>query len=337
MPRWISLALVLLVAGCLDDPDVVILSGETMGTTYNITAIGDDLDEAALSAAVEDTLTAVNASMSNWDPKSEVSLFSASGDTAPVEISPEFAEVMAAADAVHAQSGGRFDVTLGPLIDLWGFGPRKPEDPVPADADIAAALQAVGQARLLTLEGTSLAKAAPGVGINLGAIAKGHGVDRVAAALRGFGIGNYMVEIGGDLVTAGRNPDEEPWRIGIERPETGAQAVQLVVPVSDRGLATSGDYRNFFEQDGVRYSHILDPVTGRPITHRTTSVTVVAETAMLADAWATAMLVLGREEGMQVAAANGLAVFFIERDAAGGEGAYITVQSPEFAALMNGE
>ena len=334
MRPLIALASLLFVSACLFDkePDVVRLSGETMGTTFNITAIGDDLDEAALGQAVQETLAQVNAKMSNWDPNSEVSTFSSSDSTEPMPVSDEFAFVIEAANEVHEKSGGTFDVTLGPLIELWGFGPRKPEDPVPADAEIATALAQVGQARLLTLDSAArtLAKSDAGVGINLSAIAKGYGIDAVAAQLRDAGIENYMVEIGGDLVAMGENDKGESWRIGIEKPEAGTQAIQLIVPLDNLGMATSGDYKNFFEQDGVRYSHIIDPVTGRPITHRTTSVTVLADDAMMADAWATAMLALGQEKGMEIAEKNKLAVFFISRDVTSGEEAYITVQSSAF-------
>lgn len=337
MPKWFLLALTLAVPGCWfsSDPEELRLSGETMGTTYNVTAIGTDLDAEAMGAAVEAALKAVNSKMSNWDPSSEVSTFSASDSTAPVQVSAEFAHVVGAANDVHVQSGGKFDVTLGPLIELWGFGPRKPEDPLPADAAIEAALAGVGQARLLELDvdAGTLAKSAPEVGINLSAIAKGYGVDAVAQTLQGFGVENYMVEIGGDLVTMGQNIQGEPWRIGIEKPDAAAQTVQLVVPVSDLGLATSGDYRNYFEHEGQRYSHILDPVTGRPVTHATTSVTVIADSAMMADAWATAMLVLGSEAGLKVAESQKLAVFFIDRDVQAGEDAYITATSSAFEAL----
>ncbi|WP_291738141.1 FAD:protein FMN transferase, partial [Leisingera sp. F5] len=165
------------------------------------------------------------------------------------------------------------------------------------------------------------------------ASARGYGVDAVAAALQGFGVENYMVEIGGDLVTKGENAKGEAWRIGIEKPDAAAQTVQLIVPVSNLGLATSGDYRNYFEHEGMRYSHILDPVAGRPVTHATTSVTVIAENAMLADAWATAMLVLGRENGLKLAQEHKLAVFFIDRDVQAGADAYMTSASSAFEAL----
>jgi thiamine biosynthesis lipoprotein len=328
------LAVAALLSGCLFDkePEVVRLSGETMGTTFNITAIGVDVDEEALADAVDQTLATVNAKMSNWDPNSEVSTFSASDSTDPVAVSDEFALVIDAANDVHDKSGGTFDVTLGPLIELWGFGPRKPEDPVPSDADIQTALGSVGQSRLLKLDrdAGTLSKSDAGVGINLSAIAKGYGIDAVAETLRDAGIENYMVEIGGDLVTMGQNDKGEAWRIGIEKPETGAQAIQLIVQLDDLGMATSGDYKNFFEQDGVRYSHIIDPTTGRPITHRTTSVTVLAENAMMADAWATAMLALGQEKGLKLAEEHKLAVYFISRDVTGGDDAYITVHSSAF-------
>ncbi|UWQ65048.1 FAD:protein FMN transferase (plasmid) [Leisingera caerulea] len=341
MPRRFLLALilpaVLLVSGCWfgSGPEEVRLSGQTMGTTYSVIAIGVELDQEALAAEVDATLAAVNAKMSNWDPASEVSTFSAARSTAPVRVSPEFAHVLAAANDVHEKTGGKFDVTLGPLIELWGFGPRKPEDPVPADAAITEALEGVGQARLLTLdqEAGTLKKSAPETGINLSAIAKGYGVDAVAETLQGFGVENYMVEIGGDLVTKGQNAKGEAWRIGIEKPDAAAQTVQLIVPVSDLGLATSGDYRNYFEHEGQRYSHILDPVAGRPVTHRTASVTVIAENAMLADAWATAMLVLGSAEGLKLAEQHKLAVFFIDRDVQAGEDAYMTSASSAFEAL----
>ncbi len=329
-----ALALAILLTGCLfeKEPDVVRLSGDTMGTTFNITAIGEDLDETALAVSVEATLTEVNAKMSNWDPNSEVSVFSATQGTDPMPVSEEFALIMSAANDVHSKSGGTFDVTLGPLIELWGFGPRKPEDPVPTDAEIEAALGGVGQARLLKLDRSAgtLAKSAPGVGINLSAIAKGYGIDALAEALQEAGIENYLVEIGGDLVAKGQNDQGEPWRIGIEKPEPGSQTIQLIVPLEDRGMASSGDYKNFFEQDGVRYSHILDPTTGRPITHRTTSVTVLAENAMMADAWATAMLALGQEKGLELAEQHKLAVYFISRDVTGDDDAYITVHSSAF-------
>ncbi|WP_254054655.1 FAD:protein FMN transferase [Roseovarius sp. EL26] len=341
MLRRASMMALLFLTACWgeDEPEVLRLTGETMGTTYNITAIGDGLDEDRIAGAVVGMLSQVNATMSNWDPTSEVSRFSASRSTAPIELSAELASLMEVANTVHEQSTGRFDVTLDPLISLWGFGPRKPTDPVPSEEEITQAWLRVGQEHLLVSDSESqtLTKLDPNVSLNLGAIAKGYGIDAVAGALRDHEIENYMVEIGGDLVTAGLNPNGAPWRIGVEKPQLGAQSVQVVVPLSGQALATSGDYRNFFEHDGQRYSHIIDPTTGRPITHVTTSVTVIADNAMLADAWATAMLVLGAEAGLKLAETHKLAVFFISRDVSLDEDAYITAQSGAFDALLQAQ
>jgi FAD:protein FMN transferase len=335
MKKVVALLVTLVLSACMAEeaPKVLTLSGKTMGTTYNITAVGvpDDVSEAALSTEVETVLADVNSKMSNWDKKSEVTLFNVSSETAPVKASQDFVTVMAAANDVHRLSDGKFDVTLGPLIELWGFGPRKPEDPVPSDDDISSALNFVGQTEVLKLdpEASTISKSAAEVGINLSAIAKGFGIDAVAAKLKALGIENYMVEIGGDLVAAGDNQNGEDWKIGIEKPEPSEKTVELVVAIEDRGLATSGDYRNFIEHDGVRYSHIIDPTTGRPITHMSTSV------AMMADAWATAMLVLGNKRGLEVAEANNIAVYFISHGGKDAAAPYVTETSSAFQALMN--
>jgi thiamine biosynthesis lipoprotein len=341
MRAFTLLPAVLMLAACWGEEttETFKLSGETMGTTYHVTAVEvpAEVSEEDLSAAVDAALAAVNASMSNWDPQSEISRFNEARSTDPVAISPELAHVMAAANEVHALSGGKFDVTLYPLIDLWGFGPNKPGEPIPSDEDIAAALEHVGQADTLRLDGETLTKVDPEVSVNLSAIAKGYGNDAVAEALRGFGIENYLVEIGGDLVSAGLNEEGAPWQIGIEAPDPASRSVEMILPVSDRGMATSGDYRNFTEQDGVRYSHIIDPTTGRPITHRATSVTVLADNGMMADAIATAMMVLGEDEGLRVAEKNDLAVFFISRAEQGADQDYVTHASPAFEKLRNGD
>lgn len=336
----LPLAALPLLASCFlfdTAPEIIQLGGETMGTTYNITIVDapEDVTRDALSAAVEAVLADVNGKMSNWDKTSEVSRFNASASTAPIEISADLARVMAAANAVHLLSLGQFDVTLAPLIDLWGFGAKQPGDPIPSDSDIATALEEVGQARLLTLADSpaSLQKSRPGVSINLSAIAKGFGVDQVAGVLRDHGIERYLVEIGGDLITAGLNGKGDPWTIGIEQPHVASQTIELIIPVADLGMATSGDYRNFFEQDGIRYSHLIDPVTGRPITHRTTSVTVLAETSMMADALATALLLVGEEKGLEIAEANDIAAFFIWR----GETGFETATTGAFATLTKAD
>ena len=338
MARLLIVALALFTAACKPDPVTLTFSGKTMGTTYNITALdkSGEVDATALEQGIEAALAEVNAKMSNWDPNSEVSRFNAAETTEPVEVSAEFAAVMAAANEIHDKSGGLFDVTLGPLIEIWGFGARNSESPVPSDEAILAALEVVGQNKVLTLTSApdTLQKSLPGTSIYLAAIAKGYGVDQVAAVLREAGLNDYMVEIGGDLVTSGVNPDGKKWRIGIERPDAASKTVEEVVALSGLGMATSGDYRNYFEENGVRYSHIIDAGTGRPITHGTASVTVLAKDAMMADGWATALLVLGQERGMKVAEAEGLAVLFITRAPEASELTFETTASPAFEKLQ---
>ncbi|MEM1361973.1 MAG: FAD:protein FMN transferase [Pseudomonadota bacterium] len=313
-------------------PEVLRLSGETMGTTYNVTVVGgpDTLDQSAVQSAIDTGLGRVNGSMNNWNPSSEVSRFNANETTEPVEISSDFSTVMAAANQINALSDGAFDVTLAPVIELWGFGPRRPESPVPTEEEIAAALETVGQSEKLSLDQNALSKSDPRVSINLAAIAKGYGVDAVAQEIAALGAENYLVEIGGDLVARGENAEGARWQIGIEQPDLGGAVVQQIVGVPDLGLATSGDYRNYFEQDGIRYSHIIDATTGAPVIHNTASVTVLAENAMLADGWATAFLALGSEDAMRIAQEQGLAIFAIDRS----EGGFVTVASPAFEALL---
>ncbi|MEV8466339.1 FAD:protein FMN transferase [Fluviibacterium sp. DFM31] len=322
------------LAGCLfdDTPETLKISGKTMGTTYNITVVDapDGTTTDDLVDRIETVLADVNGKMSNWDPNSEVSLFNAALSTEAVTVSAPFAQVLSAANDIHQLSGGKFDVTLAPLIDLWGFGAKKPGDPIPSDADIAQALKSVGQSALLELDGTTLRKVQPEVSVNLSAIAKGYGVDQIAAALRADGIDRYLVEIGGDLAAGGLNAEDAPWSIGIERPDAASRTVEEIVQISDKGLATSGDYRNYFEQDGVRYSHIIDPTTGKPVTHQTASITVIAQTAMLADAWATALLVVGSETAFDIAAQAGVAVLAIDRN----NDQFVSRTSPAFDALV---
>ncbi|MEM7749149.1 MAG: FAD:protein FMN transferase [Pseudomonadota bacterium] len=309
-----------------------------MGTTYNVIAIAPAATSSDdLGKAIEASLTRVNKHLSNWDPTSEISRFNATRKTTPVAISEMMAQVMATANDVHRDSGGLFDVTLAPLIELWGFGTRKAETPLPAPEKIAAAQAKVGQLKLLKLDrgASTMVKRDVQVTINLSAIAKGFGVDEVAAVLNRFNVENYMVEIGGDLVTSGVNERGQKWRIGVEKPVASSRRVQLTVDISNLGMATSGDYRNYKEQAGVRYSHVLNPRTGQPIKHRTASVTVLAKNAMLADAWATALLVAGQDRGMEIAKTYNLAALFISKgngkagDQAAADG-FVVLMSPKF-------
>lgn len=324
----------LALAACGGGSHVIRVSGSTMGTHYTVVSLDSTrrLDEVEVKAAIEGALADVNRQMSNWDPSSEISQFNAQTDTAPVTISPALAEVMQAAESVHIASDGRFDTTMGPLIELWGFGATG-SSTLPSDAAIANAQKRSGHANTVRVGSGSLQKVQPDAQVYLAAIGKGYGADQVGRALEALGIADYMVEIGGDLYASGRNPDGLPWQIGIETPTVNARDVLQVVGVSNLGLASSGDYRNYFEQDGQRFSHLIDPRTGRPVTHNTAAATVLAENAMLADAWATAMHILGRDEGLALAEDLGLAVLFTERDTGAAAPGFTSTASSAFQAL----
>jgi thiamine biosynthesis lipoprotein len=209
-------------------------------------------------------------------------------------------------------------VTVGPLVNLWGFGPGRGEDRVPSATEVEEARARVGYARLEVRDPPpAVRKAIPDLYVDLSAIAKGYGVDRVSEYLESQGVGRYLVEVGGEVRGRGRNARGTPWKVAVERPAEGERAAYAVVEVDGVGVATSGDYRNFFEKDGRRYSHTIDPATGRPVTHALASVTVVSDTCMTADALATGLNVLGPEAGYALAEREGIAALFIVREGQG--------------------
>jgi len=245
-------------------------------------------------------------------------------------VSPRFAEVLEAALAIGAASGGAYDVTVAPLVDLWGFGAEGPRDGIPDPAALAATRARVGQEKLDWDPGSRWLDKRAAIALNFSSIAKGYAVDRVAAILEAAGFADYLVEIGGEMRVAGLSPRGDAWRVAVERPEAGTRAVARGIELSDRAIATSGDYRNFFTVDGERYSHLIDPRSGAPVTHDVVSVTVVDESCMVADGWATALAVLGREAALEVAAKAGLAVYLLARE---GEG-FEEYSSPAFAPYL---
>ncbi|MEO0773323.1 MAG: FAD:protein FMN transferase [Pseudomonadota bacterium] len=320
------------LAACKPGSALIELTGTTMGTHYNVVAVdnGTGVEKAQVQAAVDASLARINTLMSNWDAGSEVSRFNAARSTAPMTVSAELATVVQAAEDVHKQSDGYFDITLGPVIEAWGFGALGGGSTAPGTETIADAMDHIGQSKL-SVSGTDLQKTDPATQMYLSSIGKGYGVDHVAAAIADLGFKDFMVEIGGDLYVSGKNADAVRWTIGIESPDLLSGEVADVARASNMGLATSGDYRNFFEENGTRFSHILDPKTGRPVTHNTTSVTVLAENAMLADAWATGLLAMGAGRGVELANDLGIAALFIDRDASSN---HIKTMTEAFTALQ---
>lgn len=278
------------------------LAGNTMGTTYHITVVsGDRTAGGNLQQAVDALLERINASMSTYRPDSEISRFNAlSATRPPFAVSAGFLKVMQTAREIFELSQGAWDGTVLPLVELWGFGRSTARTRLPALDEIARVREQVGFDRIGIDPSGYLTKKRADVTLDLASIAKGHGVDQVARLLEQKGCRNFLVEIGGEVYAGGRRVDGTPWRVGINQPDAAASAtaVYKVVPLENRAMATSGDYRNFYEIEGRRYSHIIDPRTGYPVDNGVVSATVFAPSCALADGLATAMMVMGPEKGI---------------------------------------
>ena len=298
-------------------PVVLQLNGETMGTYYHIKVVGNDFTEAQLESVkreVEQELKTLNLLMSRYITSSEISRFNSRKNTDPVSVSHDLLDVLNFAQALSRKTDGAFDVTVGPLIGLWGFHNQGQLTNTPSTEQIEEAQAVVGYKKLIvdTTEGT-IRKIEPALDVDLSSIAKGRGVDQVAGVLSRQGFANYMVEIGGEVSCSGMSVRGTPWRVGIEKPVGLKRETMKVVELVGKSMATSGDYRSFFKVKGKRYSHTIDPQTGRPVTHNLASVSVVHKECMKADAIATALTVLGPDKGFALADRNGWAAFFITR------------------------
>jgi thiamine biosynthesis lipoprotein len=295
-------------------------AGETMGTTYVVKLASAALSPArleALQADVQAALDGVNRGMSLHRPESELMRLNRHPAGVPLPLSRDLFQVLAAGQRVSAISQGAFDVSVAPLVNAWGFGAEKRRQ-VPTAAEIQERRGAIDWRGLrLDPERRTAVKAHDGLQADLGGIAKGYGVDLAASAIEAAGLEHYMIEVGGEVRTRGHNAQGQAWRIGIEEPDAMPQRARAVVPLSGRAMATSGDYRIYFEQAGRRYSHEIDPRTAAPIAHGLASVTVVADDCMTADALATALIVMGPESGWALAQRQALAAYFIVRGADG--------------------
>ncbi|MEM7050553.1 MAG: FAD:protein FMN transferase [Acidobacteriota bacterium] len=333
-------AAALLLVSCGGEAATVVshrLHGPTMGTHFNVTLVAAEgalpaTRLAELEALVVAELESVNGKMSTYLVDSEISRFNRAESTEPFPVSSATAEVVAESLAIAELSNGAFDITLGPLINAYGFGPDEPATP-PSEGELAALLEAIGYRHLeVDLGQQTVRKALPGLECDPSGIAKGFAVDRVAEALAQAGVESFLVEVGGEVRARGRNAAGQVWRLGIERPEAVRGTVQRIVPLADRALATSGDYRNYREIDGVRFSHLLDPRTGRPIRHRLASVSVVHESCARADGLATALMVLGEDEALRMAESHDLAILLLVRNDDGG---FREVRSAAFDRLID--
>ena len=326
--------LILLNTSCFNSKkDGFKINGKTMGTYYIINVVDPpkNISKEKLKIEVFNTLKEINKKLSNWDNSSEVNFFNKSKTLLPISVSEDLFNVIRASNLIHIKSEGFFDITIDPLIELWGFGYTNKKKKVPSDIEIKNALKLVDQSKVLQLnpEDLSITKSNQDVTVNLSSIAKGYGIDIIGKKLKKLGIKNYLIDIGGDILTKGQNTIDKDWVIGIENPNLNKRLIKEIVNITDKGIATSGDYKNFYEENGVQYSHILNPNSGKPIIHNTKSVTIIHENAMMADGWATALLALGSTKGLEIAEKNKIASLFIIKE----KNNFIKIKSSEFKKL----
>jgi len=308
--RYVFVLVILALYGCSNKPEVLTISGTKMGTSYHITVIADQLPPDDLEQQIEQLLAKVDSSMSTYKKDSEINQFNRLPVGQTMTVSQEFAEVVKISRQIWQLSNGAFDPTIGPLVDLWGFGPDERHESIPSSKTIELTKAQIGF-DYVVLDEYKLSKT-KAVALDLSAVAKGYAVDRVADLLEMLALPNYLVEIGGEIRVSGFNSDGVLWRIAMEQPQLFAE-VDRVINITDIAVATSGDYRNYFEKDGVRYSHTIDPLTGKPIVHNLASVTVLTQSCAQADAWATAFSVMGDEQSLKLAEQLDIAVYMLVR------------------------
>lgn len=314
-----------------------VLDGKTMGTFWRVSVIGvDEAKAQALRAKVQAQLDADDRLLSTWKNDSALMRFNHAADTRPWPVSEAMADIVTLSLRIGAKTHGAMDITVGPLVNLWGFGPDKQPVATPDAQAIAAAKARTGLQHLQVINQSGrqfLQKDIPDLFVDLSTVGEGYAADHLARLMEQEGISRYLVSVGGALVSRGMNGEGKPWRVAIQKPTDQENAVQAIVDINGHGISTSGSYRNYYELDGKRISHVIDPQTGQPITHKLVSVTVIAPTALEADGWDTGLMVLGREKAQQVVREQGLAVYMIVKE---GEG-FKTWMSPQFRTFLVGE
>lgn len=331
----------LLLAGCDPvgkvSPDSLVLEGKTMGTYWRASLAGvDKAREQELRAKIESQLNDDDWLMSSWKDRSAISQFNAFKQTTPYPISEGMSDIITTALRVGAKTDNSMDITIAPLVNLWGFGPHKSPDRTPDDKQIQAAKALTGLQHLRVINRSGqqwLQKDIPDLSVDLSTVGEGYAADHLAQLMERNGISRYLVSVGGAVVTRGMNGQGKPWRVAIQKPTDRENAIQALVDVNGHGISTSGSYINYYELDGKRISHVIDPRTGRPIEHNLVSVTVIAPTALEADSWDTGLMVLGEEQAKQVALREGLAVYLIQHTDKG----FTTWMSPQFKTFLLAE
>lgn len=343
--RMALLSVVILLTGCdnasapaTPKAAVTVLEGKTMGTFWRVSVVGVDKARAEeLRTKVQTQLDGDDRLLSTWKNDSALMRFNHSRSTTPWPVNEAMADIVTESLRIGRKTQGAMDITVGPLVNLWGFGPDKQPVSTPTQAQIDAAKARTGLDKLTVINRADrqyLQKSIPDLYVDLSTVGEGYAADHLARLMTEEGISRYLVSVGGALVSRGMNADGQPWRVAIQKPTDRENAVQAIVDINGHGISTSGSYRNYYELDGKRISHVIDPKTGRPITHKLVSVTVIAPTALEADAWDTGLMVLGTEKAQQVVREQGLAVYMIMKE---GDG-FTTWMSPQFRAfLVNGK
>ncbi|MBP2167588.1 thiamine biosynthesis lipoprotein [Erwinia toletana] len=328
----------LTVASC-DRPQALaasplVLEGKTMGTFWRVSLAGvDSTRGAALQQTIQQQLDEDDHQLSTWKTDSVLSRFNQYRGSQPQPVSANMAHIITMALRIGIKTGGAMDITVGPLVNLWGFGPDRQPTHTPDQAEIDAARALTGLQHLKVIqtgEGQWLQKDLPALYVDLSTMGEGFATDHLARLMEKEGINNYLVSVGGAVLTRGRNAEDKPWRVAIQKPTDQQSAVQAVVDLQGHGISTSGSYRNYYELDGKRISHVIDPVSGRPIEHKLVSATVIATTALEADGWDTGLMVLGTEKARQLAIREKLAVYLISKQDDG----FTSWMSPQFAAFI---
>ena len=330
----VFLLLAMALCGCsrVEGPHLLEAHGQTMGTDYTVKVVGNfPGGESALREQVDALLKHYNDEISTYDPNSALSTFNQQQSTAPYPISQDMADILIEALRIGQKTDSLLDVTVGPLVNLWGFGPDKRPVKIPTAEQIAQARLRIGINHLhveVSSDHATVRKDLPDIYVDLSTFGEGFGADKIAEFLEAHGMQNYLVDIAGASRSRGLNSNGEPWRLGIQKPTDEYMEAQAVITPNGRAVSTSGSYRNYYELDGRRYSHIIDPRTGMPITHRLVSATVIAETALEADGWDTALMVMGTEKALQFADKNHLAVYLVTKTDKGLDVQYSTAFAP---------
>lgn len=333
-PRGLLLSLVLLLTACQPAPTQTRIQGNTMGTYYAVT-LSDPFPggQAALQGEVDALLARINQEISTYDPGSLISRFNQDAGKTPMVIPTSMARIVQQGMDAGRLTQGKLDVTVGPLVNLWGFGPDKRPVKRPTAEQIAKARERVGIDKLsLTPQGDHflLGKAIPDLYLDLSTLGEGAASDDIAALLERKGVHNYLVEVAGAVRSKGHNDKGNPWRVAIVEPSDRPGAIEDVVTPNGMALSTAGSYRNYYELDGRRYSHIIDPATGEPVTHKLVSASVITPTALEADALDTALMVMGPEQAMAFATEHKLAVYLIIKTEQG----FAAKHTPAFAPYL---